>query len=61
MPSQKMVHSELTESAGESVQVRQEGKANHHFRREPCVFTREGAHEASVAVRVAGMMEWFSL
>ena len=51
-----MRSAELT-GAGESVRVRQEGKANHHFHREPCVFTREGAHEASVAVRVAGMIE----
>ena len=51
-----MRSAELT-GAGESVRVRQEGKANQHFHREPCVFTREGAHEASVAVRVAGMIE----
>ena len=52
----KIRSAELT-GAGESVQVRREGKANHHFHREPCVFTREGAHEASVAVRVARMIE----
>ena len=47
---------ELT-GAGESVQVRREGKANHYFHREPCGRTREGAVEASVAARVAGMIE----
>ena len=43
--------------AGESVRVRQEGKANHYFHREPCGRTREGAFEASAAARVAGMIE----
>ena len=47
---------ELT-GAGESVKVRQEGKANHYFHREPCGRTREGAFEASVTARVAGMTE----
>ena len=31
------------------VQVPQEGKANHHFHREPCVGHREVSGEASVA------------
>ena len=39
------------------MQVRREGKANHYFHREPCGRTREGAVEASVAARVAGMIE----
>ena len=51
-----MRSAELT-GAGESVQVRREGKANHYFHREPCGRTREGAVEASVAARVAGMIE----
>ncbi len=52
----KMRSAELT-GAGESVQVRREGKANHYFHREPCGRTREGAVEASAAARVAGMIE----
>ena len=52
----KMRSAELT-GAGESVKVRQEGKVNHYFHREPCGRTREGAFEASAAARVAGMME----
>ena len=52
----KVRSAELT-GAGESVQVRREGKANHYFHREPCGRTREGAVEASVAARVAGMIE----
>ena len=32
-------------------------KDNPHFHREPCGRTREGAGEASVAARVAGMIE----
>ena len=51
-----MRSAELT-GAGESVRVRQEGKVNHYFHREPCGRTREGAFEASAAARVAGMME----
>ena len=51
-----MRSAELT-GAGESVKVRREGKANHYFHREPCGGTREGAVEASVAARVAGMIE----
>ena len=47
---------ELT-GVGESVKVRQEGKANHYFHREPCGRTREGAVEASAAARVVGMIE----
>ena len=39
------------------MKVRREGKANHYFHREPCGGTREGAVEASVAARVAGMIE----
>ena len=42
---------------GQPVQVRQEGKVSHHFHREPCVCIREEACEASVAARVAGMIE----
>ena len=52
----RMRSAELT-GAGESVQVRREGKANHYFHRKPCGRTREGAVEASVAARVAGMIE----
>ena len=51
-----MRSAELT-GAGESVKVRQEGKANHYFHREPCGGIREGAVEASEAARVAGMIE----
>ena len=51
-----MGSAELT-GAGESVQVRREGKANHYFHRKPCGRIREGAVEASVAARVAGMIE----
>ena len=51
-----MRSAELT-GAGESVKVRQEGKVNHYFHREPCGRTREGAVEASAAARVAGMIE----
>ena len=39
------------------MKVRQEGEANHHFHREPCACIREGAREASVAARVARMIE----
>ena len=52
----RMRCAELT-GVGESVKVRQEGKANHHFHREPCGRTREGAFEASAAARAAGMIE----
>ena len=45
-----MRSAELT-GAGESVKVRQEGKVNHYFHREPCGRTREGAFEASAAAR----------
>ena len=52
----KMRSAELT-GAGESVQVRREGKVNHYFHREPCAHPREGVSEASVAARVARMIE----
>ena len=51
-----MRSAELT-GAGESVQVRREGKVNHYFHREPCAHPREGVSEASVAARVARMIE----
>ena len=38
------------------MQVRQEGKSNHYFHREPCGSAREGASEALVTAHVAGMM-----
>ena len=34
---------------------------DHHFHREPCACTREGAREASVAARVAGSMTGTSM